>query len=102
MANVGKFFEKHFKNKEVEIFTSNENEYVHYADTDMFSWTIVKGVFVEYDEDSGILVLEASGSKKRFYLNEWKIELFWEPGFDYREIIGKTITGPTKKARDIM
>ena len=101
MTKIGKFFEKKFKNKEVEVFTSNENEYIHYADTDMFSWTIITGIFIEYDEESGVLVFETN-NKKRFYLNEFKIELFWEPGFDYRSVITTSINGPSKKKRDFM
>lgn len=102
MGQIGKFIIKKFKGKPINIFTSNENEYIHYADTDMFSWTLIKGVVVDYDVESGVITLQSLTSKKLFYLNEFKVELFWDDGVSYQEFIGDTINGRKSKDRDIM
>lgn len=102
MTRIGKFLIKKFKGKKLDIFTSNENEYVHYADTDMFSWTIVRGILIDYDEESGVLTLETLSSGTHFYLNEFKVELFWQSGLDYGEIIGSTANLNKGKSKDFM
>lgn len=101
MAKPGKFILNNFKGQSIEVFTSNENEYVHYSDTDLFSWTIIRGIVSAYDEDTGILTLKSLDKGLEFYLNEYNIHLFWKAGLDYRDMIRPTING-LKKDRDIM
>lgn len=95
MSKPGKFLAKHFMNKDVEIWTTTESEYLHYSDSDMFTWTIFCGTLVGYDTESGILTLQTP-SKKRFYLNEFQVHLFFEPGTDIKEFSNSTLNGPKK------
>lgn len=104
MTKIGKFIVSKFKNKEIEIFTSNENEFVHYSDADALAWTLIKAIVVDYDEESGVITLKSIMNRKIFYIDESKIEMFWEPGFNISECTSNTkraLQGG-KKNRDIM
>jgi len=100
---IGLFFEKHFKNKVVEIYTGDEADYIHYNDTDTFNRSVIYGTFVEYDADCGILVLKDK-TGRLFYMNESNVELFWAPGFNLLDSSKSTImkNRPAKQDKDIM
>ena len=103
MSAPGQFIINHFKNKEIEMWTSNENENIHYADSDSFSWCIIVGKVIDYDVVTGILVLESLATKRKFFINEFKIEMFWEPGFDIRECTTASLRSLKKNnSKDIM
>ena len=102
MSKIGRFIIKHFKDKEIEMFTNNESETINYADSNNFSWTIIVGKVVDYDDESGTIILEGP-DHKRFYVNEYSVLLFWEPGFDIRNCAKATRNMTNKKIdRDIM
>lgn len=101
MSKPGKFLIKYFKDREIEIWTSNEAELIKYNDSDLYTWTIFTGTLVGYDEDSGILVLETP-DKYKFFLNEWQVHCFWQPGADVRTFTKSTINGSKPKKRDIV
>ena len=106
MAQIGKFFEKRFKNKEVEFYTGLDREWINYADSNTINGTLVTAVFEEYDEESGVLIFTTLDGKHEIFVSEDAIEMFWEPGFSMMEH-SKTImnTGQrafNRKKRDIM
>jgi hypothetical protein len=104
MAKVGKFLEKHFKNKEVEISIGEELEWISYSDSETFNRTLIQATFIEYDEECEILVMRNT-KNTTFYIAEDIVQMFWAPGFKILESIKTTInTGKKliKKDRDIM
>ena len=106
MAGVGKFIIGKFKDKEVELFTGLESEYIELEQFSTFNRFIIRSVVKDYDEETGTLTLEDLRGRT-FYLNEFKIELFWEAdsGFELLETLRSMIqTGKSfnKKYRDIM
>jgi hypothetical protein len=81
MAQLGKFFEKRFKGKEVELYTGIDREWITYADSTTINGTLMRVIFKEYDEDSGVLIFTTSDGEHEIYVSEDAIEMFWPPGF---------------------
>lgn len=104
IGRVGKFLIRNFKGKAMNIFTSNQNEEIHYSQTAQTSWTLLQCTIEDYDEESGVLTIKSLVSNSLFYLNEFKVELFWEEGAKYSELINDTIgrRGAKKSKRDIV
>lgn len=107
MANIGKFFEKRFKNKEVEFYTGLDREWITYADSSTINGTLISAIYKEYDEDSGVMTFLTVDGKHEIYIAETAIEMFWEPGvslMEYSKTIMNTGQGAfnQKKKRDIM
>ena len=101
----GKFIQKHFKNKKIEIYTGDESSWLSYFDHDMMNHSLIIGTVKDFDEDSGIITL-LSETNKIFYMSEDNIVMFWEAekGFNLRDTTSTVIkTGkkPTKN-KDIM
>lgn len=106
MAGIGKFLIKKFKNKEIEIFTGLEAEYIELEQFSTFNRFILRGTLTDYDEETGVITLK-SPNGHIFFLNEFKVELFWEAGtgFELLEALRSMIrTGKRfdKKDRDFM
>lgn len=104
MAKVGTFFEKQFKNKEVEFYTGIDREWITYADSSTINGTLMHMIFKEFDADSGVLTFITLDGKHTIYISENTIEMFWKPGFSVIEH-SKTIMHTNQKLfkkRDIM
>lgn len=105
MSQIGKFFEKHFKNKEVEFYTGLDREWVNYADSTTINGTLMYMIFREYDEDCGIMTFSTLDGKHEVYVAEDAIEMFWKPGFSILEH-SKTVLNTSQKLfnqnKDIM
>jgi hypothetical protein len=101
---LGSFFEKNFKNKEVEILVNHDLEWVQYAEAQSISNMIIRATFISYDNDSGVLVFNTG--TQEFYVSEQYIQMFWTPGFKLLENVrSMRNTGQklyNKKDRDIM
>ena len=106
MAAVGLFFEKHFKNKEVFIFSGVENENLNYSQSNQNTWNIVHGIFIEYDQESDILTFETVEEGKIFHMFGWYIHCFWPPGTKFDDLVkdtnNRTPSKVRRKNRDIM
>jgi len=89
MAKIGKFLEKRFKNKEVHLYSGMDREWITYADSSMINGTVVTGIFSEYDEECGVLIMKTLNQSGELYISEDSIEMFWAPGF---KILENTIT----------
>lgn len=101
MSKPGLFLHKYFLNKEIEIWTSNEDEVVKYESTDNYTWCVIKGIVVGYDDETGILIL-SNPKGDLFYLNDFKIESFWAPGTDIRDFTRSTGHGRRPNKKDFM
>lgn len=105
-VGIGKFIIKKFKNKDIEIFTGMESEYIELEQFSTFNRFILCATVRDYDEETGILTLE-SPDGYIFYLNEFKVELFWDAKSDFellKALRSMIRTGKTfnKKDRDFM
>ena len=92
MSKMGKFIIEEFMNKSIKIFTGLDNEWVHYGDSDLQSYTIMEVIPIGYHKESGILTL-TNNKKQKFYMSEDCIHMFWETGsgFKYMENVDSTI-----------
>ena len=103
--SIGKFLEKNFKNQEVELFVDHDVEWISYAETTKINGMIVHGVFIAFDEETGIITLEAIHDKQTFYISEGFIQMFWKPGFRCTESVKVFWSGQklnkSGKGRDI-
>lgn len=103
IGRPGRFLIKKFKDKAVNIFTSNENEQVHYSQTSQTAWTLLKCIIKDYDEESGMITIKSLFNEDLFYLNEFKVELVFLIGSNYTDLIGDTVgRRMTAKSKDIM
>lgn len=105
MAQIGKFLEKKFLNKEVEFYTGFDSEWIDYSDTNTINGAIICGVFREYDEECGVITLSSVHDGTLFYVAEDTIEMIWEPGLKIVKTIKTMINTGQKlynKQRDIM
>ena len=104
-GRVGRLIVNRFKGKRIEILSSIDSETLLLDQFSTNNRFIISGVVQEYHEESGILELK-DGEGTSFYMNEWYIIIFWEPGFDYTNCMSNMIkTGKAafnKKNRDIM
>jgi len=83
-----------------------DREWITYADSNTINGTLVRAIFTEYDEDSGVLTFKTLDGKHEIFVSEAAIEMFWEPGFSLMEH-SRTVmnTGQrvfNQKKRDIM
>lgn len=107
MSNIGKFLKKHFQNMGVELSTDMTHEWVNYADSSMINHAVIVGIFVDYDEESGVLILvSAADSETKIYIPEDSVKMFWAAGVG-KSMMGniKTLMGTGNKSfkkRDIM
>ncbi len=107
MAQIGKFLEKRFKNKQIEFYTGIDREWINYADSTTINGTLITAIYKEYDEESGVLIFTTLDGDHEIYVSEDAIEIFWRPGFHLMEH-SRTVmnTGQrvynAKKDRDIM
>lgn len=101
MAGMGKFLIDNFKDKEIEYWMLTDNETVHYADNDLASWNIMSGIVLDYDETSCVLTMRSSQNHSLYYIHDFHIAIFWEPGVRPQDII-KSPLNDKKKNRDIL
>ena len=55
MTQLGKFFEKQFKNKEVELYVGVEREWITYSDSSAINSNLLCVIFLEYDENGKVV-----------------------------------------------
>jgi len=104
----GKFIAKKLINQKLELFIGLSSEWLSYADGDAQSYTLVICTPSDYDEESGVLIVE-NDQGQIFYIHEECIQMFWkaDSGFKLLENTSSTIrTGKqwlkSAKSRDIM
>jgi hypothetical protein len=106
MAQIGKFLNKKFLNKEVELYIGNESEWINYSDSSTINISIVCGIVKEYDAECGILTMASVFDGSLFYICEDTIQMVWEPGFKASKTIKSMLNTGSKlyqnKYRDIM
>ena len=107
MSNIGKFLKKHFQDKGVEFSTDMTHEWVNFADSSMVNHAVIAGIFVDYDEESGVLILQSMHDKDTIiYIPEDSVKMFWAAGSSKTILENtKTLMGTgnrSSKKRDIM
>jgi len=78
---LGKFLEKNFKGKQVELMVNRDFEWLQYAEYTVINSLVIFGTFVSYDEESEVITM-LSRDKQEFYLDEKFILSIWQPGFN--------------------
>jgi hypothetical protein len=62
---------------------------------------IMSGIVCDYDPNSGVLTMRVSEGHALYYIHDFHIAVFWEPGLRPQEIM-KPIVRKNKKSQDIM
>ena len=104
MAGSGKFIGSKLIDIRLEIFTHLDSEWISHQDGTTHSYTVLTATPKAYDEESGVLTMEAIAGRI-FYLAEEAIEMFWVAGSGFKISENSTSTMRPmrdKKSRDIM
>ena len=106
MAQKGKFLEKKFKNQQIMFTMDQTTEWIEYDDATAINSTVICAIYIDYDEDCGIITFQGTIDKIEFYIPEDSITMFWtSEQFRFLENT-KTILNTGKKFlkvdRDIM
>lgn len=93
---IGKFLEKRFKNKEVELLVDHDAEWIQYSQASVVNGMVLHAIFVGYDVDCEIITMKCIHNDDYFYISESFIQMFWEPGVKISEV-AKTVLNTGKK-----
>ena len=80
MAQIGKFIYSRFHNRTIEFTLDRTSEWVEYSDHTAINETVMSGVVLNYDEDSGVISFSSVDGHDEFYISEDNISVFWEAG----------------------
>ena len=103
MAANGKFIINRFKGQKLDLFIHLDSEWLKYADGDAQSYTVIRAIPIDYDDESGVITFNTETGDE-FYMGEFFIQMFWKSGtgFSLVENTNSTLYGSKKKNRDIM
>lgn len=92
--SVGQFLKRHFQDQEVEFLSDLEIEWVLKAESNTINHMIVHAIFIDYDEECGVLVFAPIyDPNARFYVAESCILKFWRPGLNIMKSAKASVSG---------
>lgn len=106
--SLGKFINKKFKNKEIEILIQSDSEWVSYSEADIINKMVLHVIVIDYDKECDVLTLKSLDEETTFYLDATHALMCWESGNNIMNSTKSLINTGTKlykkykKSRDIM
>lgn len=91
MVKIGQFLYRNFLDKEVMLYTGDQNDWFKYQDNDSMAYVLIVGVVTDYDDECGILTME-SKNKENFYIAEDSISMFWLADSTFKLVENTTST----------